>query len=151
MIQRILHSRHFLACLLSAATEWRSTLGRHSRKTISFCGSWPFALCRPFSFSSTPTPSSSIQRLTSCTRSCFPASTFSPSKHDWAYAKRALARGDDLEVVIQRIADYRGDKKHANYARHTGEKARQELEGASGLQHSRETYSDPVDAPDRQE
>src|SRR6267154_3211138 len=49
--------------------EWRSTLGRHSRKTISFCGSWPSARRRPFSFSSTPTPSSSIQRLTSPLRS----------------------------------------------------------------------------------
>jgi hypothetical protein len=31
---------------------------------------------------------------------------------DWAYAKRALARGDDPEEVIRRIADYRADEKH---------------------------------------
>ena len=33
------------------------------------------------------------------------------SEHDWAFAKRALARGDDPEVVIQRIADYRAERK----------------------------------------
>jgi hypothetical protein len=49
----------------------------------------------------------------------------SQSERDWAYAKRALARGDDPEVVIQRIADYRSeDKADPNYyARHTVEKA----------------------------
>lgn len=52
----------------------------------------------------------------------------SQSEHDWAYAKRALARGDDPEVVIQRIADYRGNEKHASYARHTVEKAQKALQ-----------------------
>jgi hypothetical protein len=49
----------------------------------------------------------------------------SQSERDWAYAKRALARGDDPEVVIQRIADYRADDKHdpAYYARLTVHKA----------------------------
>jgi hypothetical protein len=53
----------------------------------------------------------------------------SQSEHDWAFAKRALARGDDAEVVIQRIADYRADEKHnpEYYARHTVEKARAAL------------------------
>jgi hypothetical protein len=53
----------------------------------------------------------------------------SQSEHDWAYAKRALARGDDPEVVIQRIADYRSeDKDDSNYyARHTGTKAQADL------------------------
>lgn len=53
----------------------------------------------------------------------------SQSEHDWAYAKRALGRGDDPEVVIQRIADYRaGDKDDPNYyARHTVMKAQAEL------------------------
>ena len=36
----------------------------------------------------------------------------SQSEQDWAYAKRALARGDDPEVVIQRIADFRAEDKH---------------------------------------
>jgi hypothetical protein len=35
----------------------------------------------------------------------------SQSGHDWAFAKRALARGDDPEIVVQRIADYRADDK----------------------------------------
>jgi hypothetical protein len=52
----------------------------------------------------------------------------SQSEHDWAYAKRALARGDDPETVIQRIADYRGNEKHSGYARRTVEKAQKEFE-----------------------
>jgi hypothetical protein len=53
----------------------------------------------------------------------------SQSERDWAYAKRALARGDDPEVVIQRIADYRSeDKDDSNYyARHTVTKAQADL------------------------
>lgn len=35
----------------------------------------------------------------------------SQSEADWAYAKRALARGDNPEQIIQRIADYRADDK----------------------------------------
>ena len=54
----------------------------------------------------------------------------SQSEHDWAYAKRALARGDDPEVVIQRIADYRAeDKDDPNYyARRTVTKAQVDLQ-----------------------
>jgi RepB DNA-primase from phage plasmid len=54
----------------------------------------------------------------------------SQSEHDWAYAKRALCRGDDPEVVIQRIADFRGQDK-ANpefYARLTVTKAQVDLQ-----------------------
>jgi hypothetical protein len=53
----------------------------------------------------------------------------SQSEHDWAYAKRALARGDDPEVVILRIADYRSNDKDnpSYYARHTVMKAQTEL------------------------
>ncbi|MGB6961575.1 MAG: DNA-primase RepB domain-containing protein [Candidatus Acidiferrum sp.] len=49
----------------------------------------------------------------------------SQSERDWTYAKRALARGDDPEVVIQRIADYRAKDKPdpAYYARLTVIKA----------------------------
>src|SRR6267142_2596421 len=54
--------------------------------------------------------------------------SLSQSEHDWAYAKRALARGDDPEEVIRRIADFRGDEKHTNYARYTVEKAQMELQ-----------------------
>ena len=49
----------------------------------------------------------------------------SQSEADWAYAKRALARGDDPQQIIRRIADYRSDDKAdpLYYARHTVEKA----------------------------
>jgi hypothetical protein len=57
------------------------------------------------------------------------SSNLSQSEHDWAYAKRALVRGDDPELVIQRIADYRSeDKADPNYyARHTVAKAQVQL------------------------
>jgi hypothetical protein len=53
----------------------------------------------------------------------------SQSERDWAYAKRALARGDDPEEIIRRIADYRADEKHdpEYYARHTVAKAQAQL------------------------
>jgi hypothetical protein len=56
--------------------------------------------------------------------------SLSQSEHDWAYAKRALARGDDPEGVIRRIAQHRAaDKSNPDYyARHTVEKAATELE-----------------------
>ena len=62
----------------------------------------------------------------------------SQSEHDWAYAKRALARGDDPEVVIQRIADYRADDKHnpQDYAVRTVTKAQAELRLRSTLSQS---------------
>jgi hypothetical protein len=49
----------------------------------------------------------------------------SQSEHDWAFAKRALARGDDPEVVIQQIADHRSGAKSdpLYYARLTVTKA----------------------------
>jgi len=40
-----------------------------------------------------------------------PAGHRSQSEADWAYAKRALARGDDPREIIQRIADYRAKDK----------------------------------------
>jgi hypothetical protein len=57
-----------------------------------------------------------------------PQGEITQSERDWAFAKRALARGDDPEEIVRRIADYRGDEKHANYARYTVEKARSEIE-----------------------
>jgi len=64
-----------------------------------------------------------------------PSDHKSQSEHDWAYAKRALARGDDPEVVIQRIADYRADEKHdaEYYARHTVSKAQAALQRNSDI------------------
>lgn len=54
----------------------------------------------------------------------------SQSEADWAYAKRALARGDNPEDVIRRIADFRADDKHSPefYARRTVTKAAAELD-----------------------
>lgn len=53
----------------------------------------------------------------------------SQSEHDWAYAKRALSRGDDPEEVIRRIAQFRGGEKSnpLYYAQLTVNKARLEL------------------------
>lgn len=58
-----------------------------------------------------------------------PRTNLSQSEHDWAFAKRALARGDDPEEVIRQIAQHRADDKSdpAYYARHTVEKAIAEL------------------------
>ena len=58
-----------------------------------------------------------------------PAGFKSQSENDWSYAKRALARGDDPELVIQRIADYRSEDKDdpIYYARHTVAKAQAQL------------------------
>jgi hypothetical protein len=59
----------------------------------------------------------------------------SQSEHDWAYAKRALARGEDPEVLIRRIADYRSNDKDdpSYYARHTVMKAQTELGRSSTM------------------
>lgn len=56
-----------------------------------------------------------------------PRGELSQSERDWAFAKRSLARGDDPEEVIRRIADYRAEEKHPNYARYTVEKAQAAL------------------------
>lgn len=55
------------------------------------------------------------------------AGDLTQSERDWAFAKRALARGDDPEEIIRRIADYRGDDKHPSYARYTVQKAQAAL------------------------
>jgi hypothetical protein len=56
----------------------------------------------------------------------------SQSEADWAYAKRALARGDSPDEVIRRIADYRAHDKHdpEYYARRTVLKAQSVLQTA---------------------
>jgi len=60
-----------------------------------------------------------------------PRTSLSQSEHDWAFAKRARARGDDPEEVIRQIAQHRtGDKANPEYyARHTVTKAMAELKG----------------------
>ena len=59
-----------------------------------------------------------------------PVATLSQSEHDWAYAKRALARGDEPEEIIRRIADFRAEDKPSPeyYARHTVMKAQADLQ-----------------------
>lgn len=56
-------------------------------------------------------------------------STLSQSEHDWAFAKRALSRGEPPEEVIRQIAQHRaGDKSNPeDYARRTVSKALAEL------------------------
>ena len=55
--------------------------------------------------------------------------TLSQSEHDWAFAKRALARGDDPREVVRRIAQHRADDKSnpEYYARLTVTNALAEL------------------------
>jgi hypothetical protein len=57
----------------------------------------------------------------------------SQSEHDWAFAKRALARGEDPEEVIRQIANYRSADKHdpLDYARRTVTKAQPEFGSSS--------------------
>jgi hypothetical protein len=64
------------------------------------------------------------------TKRVMPRGHRSQSEADWAFAKRALARGDDPQEVIRRIADYRvDDKADPNYyARLTVTKAQAALE-----------------------
>jgi hypothetical protein len=73
-------------------------------------------------------------------RNSSPQPHLSQSEHDWAFAKRALARGDDPEMVIQRIADYRSQDKAdpIYYARHTVTKAQAELAPQSANERSEE-------------
>ena len=65
-----------------------------------------------------------------------PAGHRSQSEADWAYAKRALARGDSPDEVARRIADYRADDKADPhyYAQHTVEKAQAEFSCRSGIE-----------------
>lgn len=53
----------------------------------------------------------------------------SQSEYDWAYAKRALARGDDPEEIVRRIAQFRSTEKSNPfyYAHLTVSKAQQDL------------------------
>jgi hypothetical protein len=74
----------------------------------------------------------------------------SQSEEDWAYARRALSRGDDPQEVIRRIADYRADDKHhpLYYARLTVIKAQLSIMSPGS---SQTTPSDqiPANKPDR--
>jgi hypothetical protein len=58
-----------------------------------------------------------------------PRTNLSQSEHDWAFAKRALARGEEPEEVIRKIAQHRAaDKGNPQYyARLTVQKAQAEI------------------------
>jgi hypothetical protein len=58
-----------------------------------------------------------------------PAGHVSQSERDWAFAKRALARGDPEEIVIAAIASHRRYDKHnpQYYAELTVRKAAADL------------------------
>jgi hypothetical protein len=58
----------------------------------------------------------------------------SQSERDWAYAKRALERGEQPDAVSRAIESYRTDKPNPRYyAEHTVEKALAALDRASGV------------------
>ena len=65
-----------------------------------------------------------------------PRANLSQSEHDWAFAKRALARGEDPEAVIRQIAQHRAQDKSdpQYYARLTVGKAQVELLGKSSIE-----------------
>ena len=69
----------------------------------------------------------------------------SQSEYDWAYAKRALARGDDPEEIIRRIAQFRANEKSdpAYYARHTVTKALEEITRSDDG--NTKPYSSPIE------
>ena len=83
----------------------------------------------------------------------------SQSEADWAYANRALARGDAAEEVIRKIADYRAEDKAdpEYYARLTVTKAQAQLhrhesaatERAETRGPSPSSHSPGFEAPDR--
>jgi hypothetical protein len=72
----------------------------------------------------------------------------SQSERDWAYAKRALARGDDPQEIIRRIADYRADEKDdpEYYARHTVAKAQAAIQNRRG---ATPALDEPAPGPER--
>jgi len=83
---------------------------------------------RDFTFASGPVKSERTPEQNP-PRSTGSRETLSQSERDWAYAKRALARGDNPEEIVRRIADYRADEKHdpEYYARLTVEKAQKKV------------------------
>lgn len=123
---RVLRLPGFASKKYSAECFVRAT--KHSDQTYKL---------RDFKFTSGPVKSdrTSEQRPS---RSSGSREALTQSERDWAYAKRALVRGDDPEEIIRRIADYRADEKHdpEYYARHTVEKAQSHLQNHATAQSS---------------
>ena len=80
---------------------------------------------RDFELHIDPHDSPSRNYTTHAKRESSPRAYLSQSEHDWAFAKRALARGEEPEEVIRRIAQYRAADKSdpEDYARRTVMKA----------------------------
>ncbi len=91
MIQRILHSRHFLACLLSAATGMAFYFRAPFPEDNIFLRVMAIRSASAFLFFKYSYTSSLIQRLTSPIRSCFPASTFSPSRQAARFGRQTAS------------------------------------------------------------
>lgn len=84
---------------------------------------------RDFKLHIDPQDSPSRNYSTRAKRESSPRTYLSQSEHDWAFAKRALARGEEPEEVIRQIAQYRATDKSdpIYYAQLTVSKARTEL------------------------
>jgi hypothetical protein len=109
-------------------TECLVRVAKHSDKTYSL---------RDFKLASGPAEYERIPDRTPA-RLGGTRETLTQSERDWAYAKRALARGDDPEEIIRRIANYRADEKHdpEYYARRTVAKAQADLQNRAVTQSS---------------
>jgi hypothetical protein len=86
-------------------------------------------------------------------RASSPRTTLSQSEHDWAFAKRALARGEDPEEVICQIARYRVSEKSnpESYARLTVTKAQAELKRGAAFSQSSEGSPSHTSDPSREQ
>jgi len=92
----------------------------------------------PHDFRLRTDPTELDQRPTRAAGSRRASSTRQPlsqSEHDWAYAKRSLAKGAPAEEIIRQIAAFRTNDKHKpeDYARRTVEKAQAQILGAKHL------------------
>jgi hypothetical protein len=81
------------------------------------------------------------------TKRTIPRGHRSQSEADWAFAKRALARGNDPEEIVRKIANYRASDKYdpLYYARLTVHKAQAEVDGKHVATEA--TRSETVDLP----
>ena len=75
----------------------------------------------------------------------------SQSERDWAYAKRALARGLPPEEIMRDIAEFRAHEKHdpADYARRTVTKAQGEFQRGTAFSPSSEASPSQTSEPTR--
>lgn len=93
-----------------------------------------------------------LSRGTARKRAISTRSVLSQSEYDWAFAKRALSRGEEPEEVIRKIAEFRDSDKSnpKSYAQRTVAKAQAELSAAQS-EAGPDSFSDPStpDSPAR--